>query len=474
MSGALALVLAAGVGEALRRLLGGRGPAAAVFLFAFAASCFAWIIDPRLLPTPAFPPALGAGAILWRGALVLVLGGFSFFWARRGAVSLAQGIFAGALFSLMGSCAYRWIGFAEAFRRLGDVFAALSLSLLLPLFFAASMVGASFALLGRDFRPWRGRLLAALVSFWLAATAAAQWRLRSAWDYGPADLSAAAGLFSARSPRPLSVARLASARGRIYVVEPLGEEASGTALSPANLERLAAYLKARRYRSVFGRQALDLLRRGSLLRWDGDYALSAHMLAPPMAVPEYRQALALIRSGPLTPRRLEKLKRLMSSALTHRGGFEAVTQSQYIFEGFAAAFARFGEAESTRFWLEKVDGLWPIYEKKVEVPALEIPIDGEIAGSVSRDGKPATDVKVGLFYHSLSTQTYRDGANLCCSQYPDARGRFRFSSLGAGQYRMALQADSSLLQGRVVHGPGVIELSENEHFQSHKISIMVR
>lgn len=340
-------------------------------------------------------------------------------------------------------CCGRWFAISQALSRLAHPFAAGFTAAAAPLAAAASVALMIYLA--------RLRWAAALAAFWALATFGAQWHLKKSWGYGPRDLASAAGLPAGRAPEA-AVLKLIPGKG--------AEEVSAGELSPERLEKMQSYLEAHRYRSVFGREAVDAIRRGWLLWWDANRALAAQKLGAPELAADYRQALALLRAGPVTAERFDKLKDLAALALKSSKGFEDVTQSQYIFEAFSSAFGHFGDAENARFWLYKIDGLWPIYDKKVEVSAVEYLLAGEILGSLLIDGKPAPDIKVGLFSLSLSTQTYKNGANLCCSQYPDSAGRFQFSNMGRGKYYLALQGNPALLKGRIANNPGVIELSD--------------
>ena len=403
-------------------------------LAAFAASCLLWTAGS---PAGSFPPAPTLGGVAWLALPCVVLGALSF---AAAAARPGRGAAFGILAGVLGFCASRWPGFAEAFLRLGHPFSPLAVHFCVPLLLALSLAFLALAF-------GHPRYHAAVALIWILITGIVEWRLRAAYGYGPRDLSQAAGL-AIEVPPTTAVA----VSGKL--------EIRPNAYGTENLERLERYLAARQFRAVFAKEAADALRFGRLSRWDAEQALFAETMGAPALTPDYRQALALLRAGPLTEARFESLKHLAGLAGESPKGFESITQSQYIFEAFSAAFGRFGEAESARFWLSKIDRLWPIYEKKVEASPVESMIDGQISGSLLMDGRPTPDVKVGLFYVSPGTDTYRDGANLCCSQYPDAGGEFVFSNLGEGKYRLALQAPPAVLRGAVRNDPGVITLRE--------------
>jgi hypothetical protein len=221
-------------------------------------------------------------------------------------------------------------------------------------------------------------------------------------------------------------------------------------------------LRDRGFKSLYRREGVQALREGRLLRWESDAAVDAHALMQPGLVePDYRKALALLRAGPLTPERFVRLERLAQQARSSRQGFGQVTQSQYIFEAFSAAYARFGEDEASRTWLGKIDDLWPLYEKKVEEPRIETPLGGEITGSVHVGGSPAEGLGVGLFFVAGSTLASPALEDLSWAVDTDSQGRFRFSDLGSGRYYLAVRAPASLADAELGGVPGFLMLSRS-------------
>ena len=272
-------------------------------------------------------------------------------------------------------------------------------------------------------------------------------------------LAAEAGLAPVASAERVTLAWLYPASGRSVRFEEKKAVVSGLQASPESLERLDAYLRERDYRSVFGRQAVAALRQGWLFWWEPERALEAALLARPgRLAPDYKLALGLLRGGPMDERRYQRLERLAQLARPRKDGFEDVNTSQLIFEGFASAYARFGDDESARSWLYRVDSLWPIYEKKIEVSPVETSHEGRVDGSLLLDGRPAVAIKVGLFYVPSSTSAASSGL-LSQSGYPDAQGRFSFRSLAPGAYYLGLMGLPSQLRGRVLNPPGFIRLT---------------
>jgi len=200
------------------------------------------------------------------------------------------------------------------------------------------------------------------------------------------------------------------------------------------------------------------LRGGWRLHWEAERALAADRLAlPGLIVPGYLGALALIRAGPLTPARFQKLEELSLLAQERREGFESARGAQLIYEAFSAAYARFGQEAGARSWIYKIDRLWPIYEKKIEVSPLEDFREGLVEGWVLEGDRPALSVRVGLFW--IPPGGPASPGTLSASVLPDPGGRFRFAGLGAGQYYLGLMGPNRF-PGRILGSPGVIRFSE--------------
>jgi hypothetical protein len=249
-----------------------------------------------------------------------------------------------------------------------------------------------------------------------------------------------------------------------YVLEQKKAEIDGVDITQKNLVKLYDYFEARHYRSIFVGQGLKALRDGWLFWWDAERALKAQALAfPPVVAPNYRGALDLLKGGPQTRDRLDILDALSARAKPRKEGFEDVTQSQYIFEGFSGAYARFGNEDQARWWLIKIDGLWPIYEKKIEVTQIESTHDGEVSGSVLMSSGPAAGMLVGLFYVGASTQPANlvSSGTLSDSMPADIDGRFRFTYLGPGRYYLGLMGSPDDLRGPIHDIPGVFEITQD-------------
>ncbi len=306
----------------------------------------------------------------------------------------------------------------------------------------------------------RLRWLAGLCLLWALPSQGARAWLDYSWDLSAGSLVAASGAPPAAGAPEVAVAVLAPARAPRWESRRLAE--AGIELSPSGLAAIDAYLQARGFRSLYRAEVVLALRAGRLLRWEADAAIDAHaLLRPGLVVPDYRRALALLRAGPLTPERFLRLERLSEQARSSRQGFGQVTQSQYIFEAFSAAYARFGEDEPARAWLGKIDDLWPLYEKKVEVPRVETPLGGMISGAVLVGGEPAAGLGVGLFFVAGSTLASPALEDLSGAAETDAHGSFRFSDLGSGRYYLALRAPAPLAGAALSGVPGFITLSRS-------------
>lgn len=366
------------------------------------------------------------------------------------------------LSSAEGYCAWRWVPMIAAIGRLGTGFAGQSLAAGLPLALGVSLALTAAACLHPELRGVRLRVAAALLLAWAAPTALAEWRLRSAWGFGPETLGEAAGVPAASAARQVEVAVLRrSAAGASFRWERRTQAAEGVDASSESLERLAAYLKEHGHRGVFARQALAAVRRGWLLWWDADRALEAASLGVPgNYAPDYRTALALIAAGPLTPERFVILKRLHEVAVSSPAGFEDVNGAQLAFEAFSAAFARFDDEPRAQYWLGRVGNLWPINEKKVEVTPLQSLRGGLVQGTLLIDGRPASSVRVGLFLETTSEVTKKTKFSLSAGAFPDSDGNFRFEHLGGGRYHLELQGTPEQMRGDILGSPGPIELSE--------------
>jgi hypothetical protein len=394
-------------------------------------------------------------------ALGLLLGIAAFASAGgRGRARLGAAF--GLSMSAIGWCASRWPQMSRAIDLCGGIFAGPFLSATFGTAFALTAAGVAAALLHKELRPRAPLLVLLAAALWAAPTLATEAALTRWWGYGPRTLAEAVGVPTSDEAQFASVVRLVPDRGRDVTREKArmaaslqdlrpGEPAStGVDLSPESVAKLEGFLRRSSYRGVFADEALDHVRRGWLMWWDAERALDAKMLSVPGRVlPDYRGALDLIKTGPMTADRYAKLEQLAAAAAEDpRTGFEGVTQSQYIFEGFAACYARFNDEPKARAWLAHIDNLFLVMEKKVEVAQLQEFRSGRVAGSVLLDGRPAGSVMVGLFEDWRTTTTASGTRLLSGSAFPDDDGNFSFSDLGPGEYELALLGRPEDLRGR--------------------------
>lgn len=435
----------------------GRARETALFLalLALAAVLLDWPRAPLLFGDD-LPLPLGAGRAFALAAAGGALCVASFLLAGRG---LSAGAAYAVVLTLAAWCASRWPELGRAMELAGGQFAGWLLG-----WCARPALGLTAALAAEPFvdRGWereRAKALAVLAAAWLVPTLATETLLTRLWGYGPRSLAEAAGIPTKDDARVMTVAWLYPARGEAVRVEQKRMSDDRVDLSPESLSKLERYLEDRRLRDVFADDGLDAVRRGWLMWWEAERALDAAMLSMPgRAAPDYRRALELLRAGPLTDARLAKLRQLDAAAKDRRSGFEGVTASQYIFEGFSAAYARFGLEDDARRWLYRIDNLWPVNDKKIEVTPVEDMRDGRITGRLLQDGRGVSDVRVGLFFAWRSTATNSTHYFLSGSQFPEADGSFDFESLGPGRYHLALMGPRERLEGGARGSPGFIEL----------------
>lgn len=424
----------------------------ALSCFVFAAAAASWPFAARIGSDGAAMLALAAEV---SGAAAFGCGPSP--RARRALGGALLGLF----LSAVGVFAHDWRPLLGAVERLS--FAGAFFGALLPLLCALSAAAACAVCLVPDLRPYRNRALAAILVAWAGSAWTAEHLLRTRWDFGPRSLAEAADVPHAREARVSVVAVLRPTGGREYLWERRIHAALGVDASPGSLERVHAYLERRGYRTLFLREGLAALRKGWLDSWEADRALEAAALAVPGRVtPDYVLALNLLRSGPITDERYEALRRLDRVARTLKGGFEDVNRSQRIFEAFSAAYARFGDEPSSKDWLLRVDDLWPLYEKKIEVTQVESRRDGVVRGRLLLDGRPASSVRVALFHDWLVEPGPKRQSQLSSSTYPDSEGRFAFFELAPGSYHLELMGTPEQLRGRIDGSPGQIELSDME------------
>ena len=438
----------------------------ALLLAALSWVLLAWTRDVTMYPD-VFPLEIQPLQALGLQAAALALGAAAFACAGgKGRARLGASF--GLVMSAIGWCASRWPQLSRALDLSGATWIGPFLGGLAAPALAVTAAAAAAALLLKDLKPRALLLVVWIAALWAVPTLVTEASLTRWWGLGPRSLAEAAGIPTNADAQIADVVRLSPSRGRTTTRESVKMASSlqdlradeppstGVDLSPESIAKLEGFLQRTGYRDVFAREALAHVRRGWLMWWDADHALDAMMIAVPgRAVPDYRGALDLIKIGPMTAERFAKLEQLDAAATADpRTGFEQVTASQYIFEGFAAAYARFGDEAKARRWLGHIDNLLLVTEKKVEVAALEDFRTGQISGSLTLDGRPAGGVMVGLFEIWRTTPTASGVRLLSGSTFPDADGRFVFSDLGPGEYELSLLGRPEDLRGRVIGSPG--------------------
>jgi hypothetical protein len=418
-----------------------------------------------------FPMELSPERALGLQASGVVLGAAAFA-AAGGRGSARLGAAFALILSALGWCASRWPELSRAIDLCGGIFAGPFIAGVLSTAFALTAACVAAALLLKELRPNAAYLALAAAALWAVPTAATEAALTRWWGLGPRTLAQAAGVPTGEDAQIAAVIRLAPNRARSTSRESVRMSGSlqdvrrgappslGVDLSPTSLAKLETFLERAGYRGVFAEEALNHVRRGWLMWWDADRALDAMMVSVPgRAHPDYRGALDLIKVGPLTAERFTKLEQLDAAAKADpRSGFEDVTVSQYIFEGFVAAYARFDDEPKAREWMAHIGNLFLVMEKKVEISQLEDFREGRVTGTLNLDGRPAGSVMVGLFEVWRSTPAAAGVRLLSGSTFPDENGHFSFSSLGPGQYELALLGRIEDLRGRVLNSPGRFEI----------------
>jgi hypothetical protein len=464
LSVALQAALSLALGGCLYALLapreglsGKRRVLAAGLLLLLAAQALSWCWALRAAGLYEISPAPAALETAVRLTLGAVLGTLAY--AAISASLAVEGLAAGLLFSLLGAQAMVWLRILQAWKALGwfpgDFFPPSVAPLL-----ALTCLLAAAALRHPEFRGYRWQGVLALLLLWGVPARVAVWQLKTSYGLRAPTLTADAGLPSASKAERVSLAWLYPSHGHAVRFEEKQAVAQGVEVSPESLAKLQAYLVSHDFHGVFARQALDALRQGWLFWWEPERALDAATLhRTGVAPPDYKTALSLLRGGQMDEERFRKLEVVAEAAAPRKEGFEDVNTSQLIFEGFASAYARFGDEESARRWLLRVDNLWPIYDKKIEVSPVETAHDCRVDGSLLVDGLPTTTVKVGLFYVASSTSAATLAGSLSQSHYPDERGQFAFGSLAPGTYYLGLMGLPSQLRGRILNPPGLIDLT---------------
>ncbi len=417
-----------------------------------------WTRSVRLFPD-AFPLELSAAdaLALQLGSLVLGAAAFSAALGRRG---LVAGVVFGLLSSTAGWCASRWPQLARAIELCGGVFLGLVLRTFLTTALAATQAAFAAALVFEDWRPLSRRLVFFLVAAWAFLTFGATAVLSRAWGFGPRSLAEAAGVPSNAASRTLAVAWLYPTRGRSYHVDARRMSSETTDLSPDSIGRIEAFLERTHFRGVFSAEAVAAVRLGRLQWWDEERALDALMLSVPGRVhPDYLRALELLRAGPVSAKRYDKLERLSAATGRRVEGFEKASDAQRIFEGFSAAYARFGDEAKARQWLSRIDGLWAVSEKRIEAGSIEELRAGRVAGEVLLADRGASGVRVGLFMVWRSSATQTTHYWLSGSRVPDREGKYSFGELGPGRYALALLGRPEDLRGAFSGAPGFFDVT---------------
>lgn len=361
----------------------------------------------------------------------------------------------------MGWSASRWPQLARALELSGWTFVGPLLAAALPTAVALTAGAAGFILLSDDARPHARALLLGLCAAWVFPTLATEAALLRWWGFGPRTLAEAVGVPTNRSAQTQTVLWLYSSRGHAVQKDAVRMAADAVDLSPQSLVKIEDFLQRTGSRDIFASEAVSAVRQGWRQWWEADRALDALTLAVPGRVhPDYRRALDLIKAGPLNSVRYARLEALAAESLRSSAGFEDVAQTQYIFEGFSAAYARFGDEEKARKWLYRIDNLWPVNDKRIEVTPVSDFRDGRVSGQLQVDGRVAASVRVGLFlvWKSSSASGVVTSRLLSGSSYTDEDGRFSFMELGPGRYCLALMARPELLKGRVLDSPDEFEL----------------
>jgi hypothetical protein len=417
-----------------------------------------WTSNVRLFPD-AFPLELPANEALGLQLATTVLGAAAFA-AARGRRGLAAGAAFGLIASAVGWCASRWPQLARAIELCGGVFAGVMITALLTTALAATHAALAAALVREDWRPASRRIVLSVVAVWALATFGAEAALSRVWGFGPRSLAAAAGVPTNHESRALAVAWLYPTRGRSYHVDARRMSSETTDLAPDSINRIEGFLDSNRFRGVFTSEAVDSVRLGRLQWWDEEAALDAMMISVPGRVhPDYLRALELLRAGPVTAERYGKLEQLAAATGRRVEGFEKAGESQRIFEGFSAVYARFGDEVKAREWLAKLDGLWAVSEKRIEAGSLEDLREGRVEGTVLLDDRGASSMRVGLFMVWTSSATKVTHYWLSGSRVPDQDGKVYFDGLGPGRYTLALLGRPEELRGAYAGVPGFFEVT---------------
>ena len=407
-----------------------------------------------------FPAELPARTALLLQAGLLALGAASFA-AARGAGTARLGAAFGLILGAVGWSASRWPQLARALELSGWAFVGPLLAAALATAVTLTALLAGLVIFSEDARPHARGLLLGLCALWVFPTLATEVALSRWWGFGPRSLSESVGVATNREAQTMTVLWLYPSRGRSFQKDAVLMAADATDLSPQSLVKIEDFLQRVGYRDIFAQEAVSAVRQGWRQWWESDRALDALTLAVPGRVhPDYRRALDLIKAGPLNAVRFARLEALAAESMRSSAGFEDVAQTQYIFEGFSAAYARFGDEAKARKWLYRIDNLWPVNDKRIEVTPVEDFRDGRVIGRLQVDGRVAAAVRVGLFmvWKSSSSSGVVTSRLLSGSSYTDEDGHFAFTELGPGRYCLALMARPDILRGRVLDSPDEFEL----------------
>ncbi len=446
-----------------------RGWGAALLSGLFLYRAFSPFWPKRIFDVWYWPVRIGEVSALRHSAALALLGATAFAFAawshRRSGVGARAccGLLAGLAAGVAGAAANRCLWLAKAIAAIGLEGWSFLLILALPVVFVAST--AVLILLALEDRDWsrRARLGAglALVLLWLIPAALGEAYLKGAWDYGAGTLSELTGVPPASEARTLAVLVLAERDGSpgIQYRETL-LAAGGLDASLGSLVKLRNYLDRRRLKTVHLAQGLKALRAGWKLNWEPDRWIEASTLSlGPRFPPDYKGFLSAMTAAPATVENFARLEETGKQAWPAK--IARIKDAQKMFEGFSTSYARFGDLETSNAWLQRVRGLWPLYEDNIHIEPLEHNHDGVITGKIIFNGNPAAGIKVGLFLMP-STSTVLDARrHLGGSALPDREGRFEFRDLLPGRYYLALQASPVLLGGKefeFINSPGLIRL----------------
>jgi hypothetical protein len=223
---------------------------------------------------------------------------------------------------------------------------------------------------------------------------------------------------------------------------------------------LRKYLDETGYQTIHLQQALDALRKGEALNWEADkYLDAAAIYLEPGFPPDTLGFLDAMSVAPATTENYGRLEKMGSYAWYDK--IPSVKDAQKTFEGFSTAYARFGELETSNLWLDRIRGLWPLYNDSIHVEPVVSTHDGRISGRVAYAGAPAQQVRVGLFAIPSTMTVINASHHLVAGAQPDDEGRFSFENLLPGRYYLALKGEPFLLDNKELvyrNTPGEITL----------------